>query len=314
MRFSSITDLSEINELVCLSAKPDVSARWVTGLLTRGESRLEWCRMARSDTGELLAAHVFDSFSIDTDPGPVPTFVQLLGHTDEAAAVSLLTHDLQKFDAPSVEAHIVIDAAASPELRSLRQSQPSLLEAAGFRRTVDRVRLSWPIESPPPRPTGRLTFVPTADVKPDLLKRIFAEVGDGSLDHGMRTERVERGREQEAALRLGRAQHRDCPHGWFVVGFDVSGEPVGYVQSALSDGERPMLAEVGVVESQRGHRHVGELLAYGTAIVLDTGWTTIVSDTDEENRPMRAAFARAGYIEFATRHDFRWQLNGRSAN
>jgi len=59
--FRSITDESEVDSLVSLSVKRDSSIRWVTGLLDRGESRLEWCRSARSDDGELLAAHVFDA-------------------------------------------------------------------------------------------------------------------------------------------------------------------------------------------------------------------------------------------------------------
>ena len=33
---------------------------------------------------------------------------------------------------------------------------------------------------------------------------------------------------------------------------------------------------------------------------------TLVSTTDRENRAMRAAFARAGYVEFAAQRDFRW--------
>ena len=87
MMFRSIADESEVEALVSLSVKQDASSRWVTGLLERGESRLQWCRMARSDDGELLAAQVFDSWSPEGDPGDVPRFVQLLGHTDEAAGV-----------------------------------------------------------------------------------------------------------------------------------------------------------------------------------------------------------------------------------
>ena len=157
------------------------------------------------------------------------------------------------------------------------------------------------------RPAGTLTFHPAAAFPADAIERIFAEVGDGSVDHGMRTVRAEQGREQEAARRLSHAWRRDHAEDWFVVGLDPSGEPVGFVQSAMVDGDRAILAEIGVVESRRGQRHVDELLAYGTAIVLDAGVTTLVSDTDQENRAMRAAFARAGYVEYATRRDFRWR-------
>src|SRR4051812_5327465 len=110
MIFRSITGRSEIDLLVSRSAKQEVSARWVTGLLERGESRLQWCRMALSDDGELLAAHAMDSWSPDRDPGGTPTFVHLLGHVDEAAAVALLDHDLRASGAAMVGARLVSDA------------------------------------------------------------------------------------------------------------------------------------------------------------------------------------------------------------
>lgn len=306
MMFRSISDVSEVEPLVSLSVKLDSSTRWVTGLLERGESRLPWCRMAWSDDGELLAAQVFDSWSPESDPGEVPTFVQLLGHSDEAAATGLLTHDLAAFGARSVRARVSLEADASPQLRALRETQCSVLEAAGFAFEVHRVRVSWPNGAAAPRPSGTLTFQPAATFPPGTLERMFAEVGDGSVDHSMRTVRAESGREQEAAQRLGHAWHRGHAEDWFVVGLDSSGTPVGFVQSAMVDADRAILAEIGVVESQRGRRHVDEFLAYGTAVVLDAGVKTLMSTTDRENRAMRAAFARAGYVEFASQRDFRW--------
>lgn len=118
--------------------------------------------------------------------------------------------------------------------------------------------------------------------------------------------RAAEGREGEAAGRLRLARHRDHPERWFVVGVDPAGDAVGYVQAARVHGDRAIMAELGVVQAQRGRGYAGQLLAYGTAAVLDDGVTQITTDTDEANRPMRAAFARCGYVEFATRHDFSW--------
>jgi RimJ/RimL family protein N-acetyltransferase len=307
MIFRSVVDESEFGLLVSLSAKRETSSRWVAGLLERGESRPQWCRMAFAPNGEICAAHVLDSWSADGEPGAVPTFVQLLGHTDGAAAVALLAHDLPIFGAKSVRASIVIDSDASPELRMLREEQPRLLEAAGFDLDVDRVRLEWSAASPVPRPTGVLTFRPAGTLSAEDLVEIFASVGDGSVDHGMTAGRAEHGRWQEAARRLHQARRRRYEDDWFVVGVDQSGVPIGYVQSAMSDGERAILAEIGVVETHRGHRYVDDLLAYGTGVLTDEDVKKITSDTDVANRGMRAAFARAGYREFAARRDFRWR-------
>ena len=137
------------------------------------------------------------------------------------------------------------------------------------------------------------------------LVAVFAAVSDGSADHGMVTGRAEHGRREEAAIRLGQARRRKYEDDWFVVGVDGAGVPVGYVQSALDVDDRGFLAEIGVVESQRGHRYVDELLAYGTGALADHGETRIRAHTDAANRAMRAAFARGGYTENGSRRDLR---------
>lgn len=60
-----------------------------------------------------------------------------------------------------------------------------------------------------------------------------------------------------------------------------------------------------VVESQRGHRYVDDLLACATGVLTDHGQRHIRDYTDATNRGMRAAFARAGYAETGARCDFR---------
>ena len=214
MRFRSIADEPEIERLVSLGMRRNALTSWVTSSLERGE----WCRMACSDEGELLAAHIVDSWSLDGGPGETPTFVQLLGHVDEAAATALLGHDLAVFDAKVVGASVVIAVDAPAELRALRERQPDLLAAAGFRPKVDRIRLSWPADATTPRPTGRLTFRPAAAFPAAELRRIFAEVADGSVDHGEWTTRAEIGREAEATgpgpksgARRGQVRHRPGP-------------------------------------------------------------------------------------------------------
>jgi len=52
--------------------------------------------------------------------------------------------------------------------------------------------------------------------------------------------------------------------------------------------------------------YVDELLSYGTGVLVRSGAARIVADTDAANRGMRAAFARAGYDEFASRRDYLW--------
>ncbi|MGH9299653.1 MAG: GNAT family N-acetyltransferase, partial [Acidimicrobiales bacterium] len=69
----------------------------------------------------------------------------------------------------------------------------------------------------------------------------------------------------------------------------------------------PMVAEIGVVASQRGHRYVDDLLAWATQLLARWGAERIIADTDRANTPMRAAFKRSGYRELRWRDDYRWQ-------
>ncbi len=244
------------------------------------------------------------TWSPDRPPGETPTFAQLLGHTDEQAAVALLEQDLRASDVTSLEVRLVWDADAAPDLRMLRDGQRRVLCAAGFHLEVDRVRVEWR-GSPKPVPSIRLTFRPAASVDKAALVEVFAAVGQGALDHAMVTGRVEHGRHGEALIRLARARRRRYADDWFVIGLNGAGVPVGYVQSALAENDRAILAEVGVVESHLGHRHVDDLLASSTGVLTDHGQRHTRASTDAANRGMRAAFARAGYAETGTRSDFR---------
>jgi RimJ/RimL family protein N-acetyltransferase len=62
-----------------------------------------------------------------------------------------------------------------------------------------------------------------------------------------------------------------------------------------------VIGYVGVVPEQRGHGYAGGLLAEGTSFLVGQGADRIVADTDTGNRPMAAAFGRAGYRVTARR-------------
>ena len=58
----------------------------------------------------------------------------------------------------------------------------------------------------------------------------------------------------------------------------------------------PVVGYLGVLPEHRGRGYVDQIRAEITRIlVAETGATAIRADTDLENRPMAAAFERAGY-------------------
>jgi RimJ/RimL family protein N-acetyltransferase len=293
----SLDDKSELDLLVSLSRKTAVSAQWIGGMLDYGDTRPEWCRMAFGADGELRAAHALHSWRPDGSPAQVA----LLGHRDAAAAEELLRHDLTHLAGDSLGAQIAVYDDGTPAVAELRAEQSQVLGRAGFRVTVSRVMLGRRAAAIPV--PDRLSFRPARSEPVHQLRQLFRAVGDGSLDHEMRSLRASADADAEAASRLDRALGRDFRDDWFVVGVNGSGATVGYVQSALS-GDRAILAEIGVAAPERGNGYVNDLLAYGTAVL--SGFPAVVSTTDEANAPMRAAFARAGYAETGSRTDYEW--------
>jgi ribosomal protein S18 acetylase RimI-like enzyme len=62
-----------------------------------------------------------------------------------------------------------------------------------------------------------------------------------------------------------------------------------------------VVAYLGVVPELRGNGYVDDLLAEITHLLAAAGAQWIQADTDLANRPMAAAFQRAGYRNFAVR-------------
>jgi RimJ/RimL family protein N-acetyltransferase len=63
---------------------------------------------------------------------------------------------------------------------------------------------------------------------------------------------------------------------------------------------------VGVVPDMRGRGYVNDLLAAGTATLLEANMNDkpLIADTDISNAPMAAAFERAGWTRFAGRQEY----------
>ncbi|HEX5494341.1 MAG TPA: GNAT family N-acetyltransferase [Mycobacteriales bacterium] len=308
-RSGALASDTEALDLLCALSPPHRGRRAMAEAeLAEGGYRLQWCRVALDRTGRPLAAHAWWA-----RPGTdTPHLVDLFGATDLDAAVELLVGARADLDLDVAECWLSVPGDGDTAVEQANPVEVPVLRVTGFRRIVDRVRLEWlPRDGvPEPEPPGRLEFRPAGSFsRPELLE-IFAAVGDGSLDHHMRAGRTRDGVAAEAGHRLEHTAAMSGPPHWFAIGVDASGTPVGYVRAAHVTGGHPVLAEIGVVRAMRGRRFVDDLLAHGTRLLAEAGAARITSDTDLANTPMRAAFGRAGYREFARRYDFRWQRTG----
>jgi ribosomal protein S18 acetylase RimI-like enzyme len=268
--------------------------------LREGATRPEWLWRAY-DGDELAAAVVWWS----NDEGR-PEMVDLLGANDAATGAELLLRSRDALDATAGLSCVQVDE----DVATLGEAMPVVADAltrSGFVPEVDRVRVEWKPTSPVPALPGRLAMRPAKALPDADLVELFAAVADGSLDHGMTGERAERGRTGEAEHRLQAARRYAGEPDWFTVAVDPDDGLVGYVVPAMIDGYRPVIAEIGVAAAYRGHGYSDDLLAHGTRVLADAGAPQIRGDTDLANTPMRAAFRRAGYVEFARRFDYSWR-------
>jgi RimJ/RimL family protein N-acetyltransferase len=97
------------------------------------------------------------------------------------------------------------------------------------------------------------------------------------------------------------------PREWWQAATLPDGEPVGFVISA-HNGYHPIIAYLGIVPAHRGRGYVDDVLAAGTRLLAaQPGTARIRAATDVGNKPMAAAFARAGYGTFERQIDMTWR-------
>jgi RimJ/RimL family protein N-acetyltransferase len=188
--------------------------------------------------------------------------------------------------------------------RSAADGWMDALEKTGAALFVDRLRLEWRPGTPIAEPAGRLTFRPPHG--PAELIELMTLVLEGTLDAHSRADLTRMTAREAAEQQYTEELDRyPSPHGWWRVATRPDGEAVGFVIPA-HNGYNPIIAYVGVVPAHRGRGHIDEILAEGTRLLAARDVPRIRASTDVGNRPMAAAFARAGYVTFGRQVDMTW--------
>ncbi|SFR71160.1 Acetyltransferase (GNAT) family protein [Agromyces sp. CF514] len=206
---------------------------------------------------------------------------------------------------PEVALYLPPDWREHPATRQATELRLELLEQAGARFIVERLRLHWTPADGIPQPDERLSFRPfdSDDEFLDLTARVLP----GTLDAHSRGELV--GSTPQAVAREqfdDEFVHYTSPREWWRVATDADGHPLGFVVPARN-AYNHIVAYIGVLPEHRGNGYIDGILAEGTRVLAEAGAPHIRAQTDVGNIPMADAFARGGYATIERLVNLAWE-------
>jgi GNAT superfamily N-acetyltransferase/RimJ/RimL family protein N-acetyltransferase len=284
--------------------------QYLESMISTGSMRPEWCFVAEEQ--DLPLGRV----AFWTLPGlQAPLALVLLDLPWEGDHVGTrllgdVLNEARTLGAKEIE-HVIDAPPMRPQFQHHPETRVALLEHSGFafRRATDR--FEWR-EGKRPLVHDRLTFCTLEEVGEEAFIDAMIKVSEGTLDREIREERDRLGPRRAARGFFEDAQRVKHAHSWWRLAYTPEGDLIGLVMPA----EPPTFLTifyVGVVPQMRGRGYVDDLLAAGTATLLDARESDeyekpLRADTDVSNAPMAAAFERVGWERFAGRREYVMRL------
>ena len=190
-----------------------------------------------------------------------------------------------------------------PEVVAALEPRLAAAAAAGLSGTTERLRYEWTTEDKLPNRSTWLRFEPARD---EAFLAVFRQVMEGSLDAATARTVARIGVEGAAKEDLQIYTSMPGERDWWRLAYDDAGELIGFAIPSANNGG-PVVGYLGVLPEHRGHGYSDDLLAEITHILAEliqrgeVKGDRIRADTDLTNKPMAAAFERAGYRNFAVR-------------
>jgi RimJ/RimL family protein N-acetyltransferase len=305
IRAATAADLARVAPLIT----PDPASLMTLGdyraRARNGEYRTEWTWIAAdTDADPVRAAGIWWGFAEASAPDTLDgLFADASFTPDERAAVAgaLIIAATRAF-ATTPDFHVILPA----DWRSQRDVVTALswrwdaALRAGLTNELERLRFEWTRGAGLPPRSGRLTF--RAEPDDEVFVQLFRRVLAGSLD--ATSTRTADAVGPDVQARADVAFYRDRMAGdrmWWRVARTLDGETVGFGVPSRNT-EVPVVGYLGVLPEHRGHGYADDIVAEITRVlVAEAGADIIHADTDLANRPMAAAFERAGYRNFARR-------------
>ncbi len=292
-------------------------AQYLESMFTASSMRPEWCFVAEEEQGERPLGRV----ALWTLPGMEEPFALVLLDVpwdgDYMGVGTRLLGDVleeaRALDAGEIE-HVVDDPPMRPQFQHHPEKRVELLESTGFAFRRETGRFEWPRGETPAVPR-QLSLRSLEEVGEGTFVEAIRKVSEETLDREIREERERLGAGGAAREFFEDARRVEHDPDWWRLAYTPEGELVGLVMPAEPPGFLTIFY-VGVVPEMRGQGYVDDLLAFGTATLLDTRTEDdkekpLRADTDVANGPMAAAFERVGWVRFAGRREYVMDLTSR---
>jgi len=281
-------------------------AQYLKSMFAAGSMRPEWCFVA--EEGDRPLGRV----AFWTLPGLEQPFALVLLDVSwdgdyMGVGTRLLGDVLEEARALGAEEieHVVDDPPVQPQFQYSPERRIELLRSVGFTFRRETGRFEWAGGEPPEVPQ-RLSFRKLEEVGEDTFVEAMRIVSEGTLDREIQGERERLGAKRAAREFFEDARRVEHDPTWWRLAYAQNGDLVGLMMPAEPPGFLTIFY-VGVVPRMRGRGYVDDLLAAGTATLLEargTGEKPLRADTDVANAPMAAAFERAGWARFAGRREY----------
>ncbi len=282
--------------------------QYLTSMFAVGSMRPEWCIVAEDENRHVGRAALWALPGMEEPLAlvllDVPWEYNHLG-VGRRLLEDVLAH-ARALGAEEIE-HVIDAPPMPPQFQHHPEKRVELLEGVGFAFRRETGRFEWRGGEPPAVP-GRLSFRTLEEVGEEAFVDVMGRISEGTLDREIREERERLGPQRAAREFFEDARRVKHDPSWWRLAYTSDGDLVGLVMPA----EPPAFLTifyVGVVPEMRGRGYVDDLLAAGTATLLEArrregDGKPLRADTDVANAPMAAAFERARWVRFASRREY----------
>ena len=285
---------TELTAFAQITDRPQSIERFshmVTTMWDSGESKPAWCFVIENE-GQLLGRIGY--MTLDGRADAVTIFGWTLPWDDDylVLGTELLAKSVAILRQQGVQ-------TIQRELYSVwgtLNAQRETLEAAGFGELQAQCVYELAAAGSQVNVPTRLQFKSLAEVGEVRFCELIQQATAGTPDRGIQQLIEQVGLEQFVidSNHMLAAEH-DVLDDWWCVAFSAD-KPIGFIQPVqFKNSTEGNIAYLGVLPDMRGNGYGFDLLAAGTAKLLEAGIELIIGRTDTDNIPMQRTFEKLGY-------------------